>query len=257
MKCEICGMENAKLRVKDLYYHKKCLLEHGEKSEISEIRLVCRSCKYEQIVKKSKLKQCPQCGSSLISYFSSGTRVRKMRGSKYIALIGAILGILTVVLFYLLPEMFYLWGIKATGTENLRFYLGGFYSVGYTFSPLGLLDIEFIQTLEPILFIVSVLITGGFVITLIGSLEGKRSTGIGGGITLLLGPVLLMIALLTGMGTLFGELASILGLIGQNLLFGSLSSMGTTMSWGLGSGFFVALAGGVLGVIGGALMERK
>ena len=187
MKCEICGMENANLRVKDLYYHKKCLLEHGEKREISGLRLVCRSCKYEQIVKKSKLKQCPQCGSGLISYFSSEgeefkkqrTRVLKMRGSKYIALVGAILGILTVVLFYLLPEMFYLWGIKATGTENLRFYLGGFYSVGYAFSPLALLDIEFIQTLEPILFIVSLLITGGFVITLIGSLEGKRSTGIG------------------------------------------------------------------------------
>ncbi len=180
-----------------------------------------------------------------------------MRGSKYIAIIGAILGILVVVLFYLLPEVFCLWRIEATGAEYLKLYLGGFYSMAYSFTSWLSLDIEFIQTPDPLLFVVSILIAGGFVITLIGGLEGKRNTGIGGGITLLLGPILLMIALLTGMGTLFGELASILGMVGQNLLFGSVSAMGTTMSWGLGPGFFVALAGGVLGVIGGALMERE
>ena len=66
MKCEICGMENAKLRVKDLYYHKKCLLQHGEKSEISEIRekgefkevgkkIYCNRCQAEvQPIKESK-----------------------------------------------------------------------------------------------------------------------------------------------------------------------------------------------------------
>ena len=31
MKCEICGKENAKLRIKDQYYHKKCLLESRNK----------------------------------------------------------------------------------------------------------------------------------------------------------------------------------------------------------------------------------
>lgn len=31
MKCEICGMENAKLRVKGLYYHKTCFLESRQK----------------------------------------------------------------------------------------------------------------------------------------------------------------------------------------------------------------------------------
>jgi len=229
MKCEICGMENAKLRVKDLYYHKKCLLEHGEKREISEIR--------ERV--------------------NLGKIIVKMKGSKYIALVGAILGILAMVLFYLLPEIFCLWRIEATGAEYLKLYLGGFYSMAYSLNPLLTLDLEFIRTPELILLIVSILIAGGFVITLIGGLEGKRNTVIGGGVVLLFGPILFMIALLAGMGTLFGELASTMGLLGQNLLFGSLSAMGTTMSWGLGPGFFVALAGGILGVIGGALMERE
>ncbi|MFW9948141.1 MAG: hypothetical protein ACFFDX_15055 [Candidatus Odinarchaeota archaeon] len=230
MKCEICGMENAKLRVKDLYYHKKCLLEHEEKREISKIR------------ERGEFKEV-------------GTK--RMKGSKYIALVGAILGILAMVLFYLLPEIFCLWRIEATGAEYLKLYLGGFYSMAYSLNPLLTLDLEFIRTPELILLIVSILIAGGFVITLIGGLEGKRNTVIGGGVVLLFGPILFMIALLAGMGTLFGELASTMGLLGQNLLFGSLSAMGTTMSWGLGPGFFVALAGGILGVIGGALMERE
>ena len=185
-----------------------------------------------------------------------------MRGSKYIALVGAILGILTVILFYLLPEIFCLWRIEAKGTENLRLFLGGFYSMAYATSPLaieqGVLFLKFIQTLEPILLIVSILIAGGFVITLIGSIEGKRNTGIGGGIALLFGPILFMIALLTGMGTLFGELASTLGLVGQNLLYGKIYEPYIILiTWGLGPGFYVVLAGGILGVIGGALMERE
>ncbi|MFX1269279.1 MAG: hypothetical protein ACFFAK_15065 [Promethearchaeota archaeon] len=99
MKCEICGMENAKLRVKDLYYHKKCLLEHGEKREISEIRergefkevgkkRYCNKCQAEiQPIKESKTlaksfvnflssilfygpvymypRRCPNCGKVL------------------------------------------------------------------------------------------------------------------------------------------------------------------------------------------------
>ncbi|MFX0026849.1 MAG: hypothetical protein ACFE8M_10570 [Candidatus Hermodarchaeota archaeon] len=99
MKCEICGMENAKLRVKDLYYHKKCLLQHGEKREISEIKergefkevgkkRYCNKCQAEiQPIKESKTlaksfvnflsyilfrgtvynypRRCPNCGKVL------------------------------------------------------------------------------------------------------------------------------------------------------------------------------------------------
>jgi len=78
MKCEICGMENAKLRVKDQYYHKKCLLEHGEKREITEIRekgeynevgekRYCNKCHVEvQPIKESKT-----LGKSFVNFFSS------------------------------------------------------------------------------------------------------------------------------------------------------------------------------------------
>ena len=55
MKCEICGMENAKLRVKDLYYHKKCLQEHGEKREIREIT---EKGEYKEVGKKRYCNKC-------------------------------------------------------------------------------------------------------------------------------------------------------------------------------------------------------
>jgi hypothetical protein len=38
IKCEICGLENAELRVKDLYYHKTCLLESRKKVASSSKR---------------------------------------------------------------------------------------------------------------------------------------------------------------------------------------------------------------------------
>jgi len=99
MKCEICGMENAKLRVKDQYYHKKCLLEHGEKKELREIqekgeykevgeKRYCNNCQAEvQPIKESRTlgkmfanflsailflgytssypRKCPNCGKVL------------------------------------------------------------------------------------------------------------------------------------------------------------------------------------------------
>ncbi|MFX1385500.1 MAG: hypothetical protein ACFFBP_24045 [Promethearchaeota archaeon] len=55
MKCEICGMENAKLRVKDLYYHKKCLIEQGEKKELREIQ---EKGEYTEVGKKRYCNNC-------------------------------------------------------------------------------------------------------------------------------------------------------------------------------------------------------
>ena len=70
------------------------------------MKLVCRDCKFEEIVKKSNLKRCPRCGSGLISYFST-------EGSKYKApitisknviwtIIAFIIGTTLLAIFYFL-----------------------------------------------------------------------------------------------------------------------------------------------------------
>jgi hypothetical protein len=179
-----------------------------------------------------------------------------MKAGKYIVICGAILGILSIFLFYVMPEAFYLWGIDTTGYpgHDVSFYLGGFYSGAYSYG--GPLRINFIQNMETTMLLVSVLMVVGFAIMLIGGLTGKRGSGLGGGITMLCGPLFLALALLAGTG-IFEELASILSLVGKNLLFGNLTEMGVTINWGVGNSFYLALTGGALGTIGGALMGES
>ncbi|MFX1452939.1 MAG: hypothetical protein ACFFCM_19035 [Promethearchaeota archaeon] len=55
MKCAICGMEDAKLKIKDLYYHRKCLVDHGEKRELRQIQ---EKGEYKEV---GKVKYCTNC----------------------------------------------------------------------------------------------------------------------------------------------------------------------------------------------------
>jgi hypothetical protein len=125
MKCAICGVENAKLRVNDLYCHRKCLLEHGDKREIREIRekgeykevgkkRYCNKCQAEvQPIKELKTlgkrfvnflssilfrgyaytypRRCPNCGKVL------RTRKQTISGIIYITIVFAI----SIIIFFL------------------------------------------------------------------------------------------------------------------------------------------------------------
>ncbi|MFX1325772.1 MAG: hypothetical protein ACFE8N_12535 [Promethearchaeota archaeon] len=70
-------MENAKLRIKDLYYHKKCLIESGEASEAREIRemggeavgteIYCKRCQ----TKVQPVKEQKTLGKSVTNFLSA------------------------------------------------------------------------------------------------------------------------------------------------------------------------------------------
>ena len=179
-----------------------------------------------------------------------------MKIGNYIVIAGAILSILPIFLFYILPDVIYFWGINTNGFpgSDLSLYLGGFYSGAYS-SGGGPLNVNLIDSMEIIMLCLSFLIVGGVVAMLIGGVSGKRSSSIGGGFFLLFGLVILMGALLDEFG-MFGDLTSNLSLVGRNLLFGSLNQPGMTISWGLGIGFYLTLIGGVLGLIGSIMMEK-
>jgi hypothetical protein len=173
----------------------------------------------------------------------------------YIVIAGAILSILPIFLFYMLPDVIYFWGVNTNGfPSDLSVYLGGFYSGAYS-SGGGPLSVNLIESMEITMLCISFLIVGGFVAMLIGGVSGKRSSSLGGGFFLLFGLVILMGALLDEIG-IFGELTSNLSLVGRNLLFGSLNQTGVTITWGLGIGFYLTLIGGVLGLIGSIMMEK-
>ena len=95
--------------------------------------------------------------------------------------------------------------------------------------------------------IVSILIIGGSVLTFISGIVESKAIGILGAIILLAGPTLLLIEIIFKLGA-FGE--TIVPLTGDvNLLFGSILG---TAEWGIGIGSYLAIGGGLLGIIGGA-----
>lgn len=173
-----------------------------------------------------------------------------MGAGRILAIIGGILGILSVVLFFILPEFFCFWRIEISGGGmDITTYLGG---IG--FGSGSILGIPFGPELvdDIILLLVGVLTIAGGVIALIGGAADKKTVGILGGIILLAGPILLIVSILGELGAI-GDLAAILP-PGETAFFGSISSMGVTATWGIWIGFFMAIAGGVVGVIGGAII---
>ena len=166
-----------------------------------------------------------------------------MAAGKIIAIIGGILGILTIGLYFVLPEIFCLW--RLDGAPFLSIFLGGFGSatgeaLGVGYGPEYYEDI--------MLLIICVLIVAGGALAIIGGLIENKMIGILGGVLMIVGPILLIVALFIEYGD-FEAIASLLG--GKSLFFGSEPGV----DWGLWIGFYLAIGGGVLGLIGGATID--
>jgi hypothetical protein len=159
---------------------------------------------------------------------------------KIITIIGGILGIMSIVLFYLFPEIFSLW--RLDGGFAFKYYIGGFGMwsgeiVGFSFGP------EYIDDIFLVLVAV-ILITGGG-IAIGGAILENKDIGLIGGMIMLIGPTLLTFELLFKFG--FFEAFS-----GDRLLmWGSDPSA----DWGVWIGFFIGVGGGILGLIGGLFID--
>jgi hypothetical protein len=161
-----------------------------------------------------------------------------MGAGKLIAIIGGILGILSIVLFYVLPDFFCLWRIYGGG-DSIN--IGGFGAgagtiMGIDFGPE---DAE-----DTLLVIIGVLLVAGGAIAIIGGLIENKMIGVLGGIIMLAGPILLSVELLLKTG--FWD-----GFTQDNLFLGSAGGA----NWGVWIGFFMGIGGGVLGLVGGASLD--
>ncbi len=162
---------------------------------------------------------------------------------RFLAIIGGILGILSMVLFYFMPEIFNLWKFVDVGS-TVSVYIGGFGSwsrdIGFNFG------IRFSDDI--FLLIVSLLIVGGSVLVIIAGVKESKIFGILGGFILLAGPVLFMLELIAQIGVI-GDFLEIVPLLGSfNLFFGDLAGA----QWGIWISSFLTIGGGLLGIIGGA-----
>ncbi|KKN39193.1 hypothetical protein LCGC14_0745770 [marine sediment metagenome] len=158
------------------------------------------------------------------------------------AIIGGLLGILSMVLFYFMPEIFNLWRFADEGSF-VFIYIGGFGSWSREI-PINL-GIRFSEDI--FLLIVSLLIVGGSALSIIAGVKGSKTLGILGGFILLAGPVLFLLEVITQIGVI-GDVLEIIPLLSSfNLVFGNAGAQ-----WGIWISYFLTIGGGLLGIIGGA-----
>jgi hypothetical protein len=165
-----------------------------------------------------------------------------MGAGKIIAIISGILGILCVVLFHLLPEIFAFWRIAGGGT--------GWYLGGFAFWDFGIGDPESADDI--LLLIIFILIVAGGGIEIVGAFIENKMIATIGGLLMLVGPILFILALVLELGD-FKNLADFIeAATGDRfLLFGS----GAGADWGIWISAYIALGAGVLGLVGGLKVE--
>lgn len=167
-----------------------------------------------------------------------------MGAGKVIAIIGACISLASLLLSILLPELFSWYRFSLSdGVTTVGFFLTGF---GNFISVGGVppqTDIIFLTLIGAFVIIV------GAIILIIGAAKEIKAMGIIGGVVTLIGPILLLFSLVIG-------IYDWQGFIGDPNVFWGLREIGpgVWLSWGVWIGFFMALVGGVLGLVGGAIV---
>ena len=172
-----------------------------------------------------------------------------MGAGKVLAIIGAILGLGSIALSFILPAIF---GWYRLELSSMGLTFGMYFSgIGFVITTGGLpgRGLAFIELIGGVLVII------GAILGIIGAAKESKGAGIVGGILILLGPLVLIIDLLVISGADFSALIQLLGgPSGVSALWGSFTITGPpdiNMIWGIWIGSFMALGGGVLGIIGG------
>lgn len=170
---------------------------------------------------------------------------------KLLALLGGLLAILTIALFYVMPTVFAWWGVSVTtsGTVVSSFSVGGFSSISA--SALGTTSTGF-TTADIYLILEGVLIIVGAIMAILGALKESKGIGMLGGILILVGPILLIYALVSGLGVfeIYQSTYTLAGMTGT-LIMGSFDFGVTSFNYGLQIGGYLLIISGVIGLIGG------
>lgn len=171
-----------------------------------------------------------------------------MAYARQIAVIGAIIGILSVLLGLLSPEWFSWYRVNIPSPIS-AFYLTGFGTAVF---------IDFAHQIDEIAILVligGILVIVGAVECLTSALLKNKVVGILGGLLMIVGPLLLLVDIMMGVSEFMQYMEYYTsGKSGAELLFGRIDFW--DIDYGLWIGFFMAIGGGVLGLIGGALVER-
>ena len=163
--------------------------------------------------------------------------------------IGALIGILSVVLSLILPELFgwYMIGVSSMGITG-RGYITGFGTLVVR-GP----GFESAADLAILVLIGGILIIIGAILCIASGEVLPEVIGIIGGILMLVGPMLLIIDLLAVVSEVAEATDRLVDVAGGTIFGGSHFEMGYKYIWGLYLGFYILIAAGVLGLIGGIM----
>ena len=171
---------------------------------------------------------------------------KKMGFGKVLAIIGAIVGLASIILSFIMPELFswYRYEISGWGSSG-GYYLTGIgtiIDIGNTFS----MEISILGVVGGILVIT------GSILCIVATVKESKKMGVLGGLLMLLAPLLLVIDFLIGMSELAGAIGDNMDLfIGRDWYWEDFFALTYAYTWGIWVGFFLGIAGGSLGLIGG------
>ncbi|MFX1410532.1 MAG: hypothetical protein ACFFA6_09280 [Promethearchaeota archaeon] len=168
---------------------------------------------------------------------------------KVLAIIGAVIGILSVVLAFAMPALFSWYHIDLSGAG----YSGGLYVTAFG----GIMEEGILSSptdeIITLVLIGGILVLAGAALCIVSALTELKPLGLIGGILMILGPLFLIFDLMGQMSEFAEFMDSLATAYDSNVFFGSFSPYpGISFNWGIWIGFFLAIGGGVVGLIGGA-----
>ncbi|MFX1322346.1 MAG: hypothetical protein ACFFAQ_11960 [Promethearchaeota archaeon] len=167
-----------------------------------------------------------------------------------LAIIGAVIGLLSVLLGLAIPALFswYHYDLSTPG------YSGGLYltAFGSIISDPSGADFE----VATLVLLGGIMVLAGAGLCIVAAATKMKPLGIIGGILMIVGPIMLIIDL-ASVGSEFAEyMDNIATYTDKSIFFDTFSYAGYSVVWGLWVGFFMAIAGGVVGLIGGATLSE-
>lgn len=165
---------------------------------------------------------------------------------RYVTVIGAIIGILTVGISLVLPELLAWWRLEVVNGGIID----GYYLTGLGGVVIRGTLIERDASIPGLIGGIAVIV--GAILCIICAITELKTLGFFGGILMLTGPVLLYIDFLVRLSDLARAIGIFVdGIGGGSLFWNSYDDGFYVYTWGLWIGFFAAAVGGFLGLLGG------
>jgi hypothetical protein len=169
-----------------------------------------------------------------------------------LAIIGAVVGLLSVLLGLAIPAIFSWYHIELSY---------GPFSGGAYLTAFGNLIEDDVSLPSDATEMVTLVLVGGILVLagaglcIAGAATEQKPLGIIGGILMIIGPTMLIFDLMAQVSEFAQFMDMIAGYYDKSIFFGSFSPYpGYSIMWGLWVGYFIAYVGGVLGLIGGAIL---